>query len=86
MSKSKHVIRFHNIYQLWAYAQLIHASNIEIKASEMTLICDCSDEDLKKVSTYHGEVIETIIPVFNHTSKNLLSNFKTHGEHESSIS
>ena len=80
MSKSKIKIKFHNIYQLWAYAQIIHANNIEIKASEMVLICDCSDEDLQLLSKYHGEIIERINPVYNHTTNNQLSNFRTHAE------
>jgi hypothetical protein len=58
MSKKKNVIKFKNIYQLWAFAQHIQAYSIEIIASEMVLICDCSDHDLEKLSRHGGEVIE----------------------------
>lgn len=70
MAKSKHIIRFQNLYQLWAYAQVIHALSIEISSSEMLLICDCSEEDLQMLSEFHGEVIDKINTVFNHTSIN----------------
>lgn len=58
MSKKKIVIKFKNIYQLWAFAQHIQAYSIEIIASEMILICDCSEHDLNLLSHYAGEIIE----------------------------
>jgi hypothetical protein len=62
MSKKKLVIRFKNVQQLWGFAQKIHATNIEIITSTMTLICDCSDSDLELLSQFKGEIIEGSLP------------------------
>lgn len=68
MSKKKVVIKFKSIYQLWAYAQAIQAYSIEIIASEMILICDCSDKDLRLITEYEGLIVENYTPAFSHTS------------------
>ena len=62
MSKKKFVIGFKKIYQLWEYAKLIKANNIEIITTSMVLICDCSDADIELLSEYGGEVIEEFTP------------------------
>ncbi|HWJ28987.1 MAG TPA: hypothetical protein VNS32_20760 [Flavisolibacter sp.] len=58
MFKKKIAIRFKNIHQLWAYAHQIRVVNIEIITTEMTLICDCTDQDLEGLLEYGGEIIQ----------------------------
>ena len=67
MSKKKVVIKFKSIHQLWAYAQAIQAYSIEIIASELILICDCSDRDLDLLTQYDGHIIENYTSAFNQT-------------------
>lgn len=70
MSKNKFTIAFKNIYQMWNFAQKINATNIEIITTDMTLICDCTDEDLKLLSKYNGEVVRDYSPVHHQRSFN----------------
>lgn len=58
MSKKKIAIRFKNIHQLWAYAQQIRATSIEIITSDMILICNCTEKDIEVASQYNGEIIQ----------------------------
>jgi len=58
MSKDKIAIRFQNLYQLWQFAQAIHARSIEIRAKELLLLCDCSEEDLQLAAKFGGTVMQ----------------------------
>jgi|GEM_PF-2556210 len=68
--KAKTIIAFKNVRQLWNFAQKIHAANIEIITSDMILICDCTDEDLKLLPQYDGKVITEYKPIGDKKSLN----------------
>lgn len=58
MSKDKFGIRFHNLYELWQFAQAINVRSIEIRAKELLLLCDCSEEDLQLAAKFGGTVMK----------------------------
>lgn len=57
MSKDRIVIRFHNLYELWQFAQAIHATSIEVRTSELLLVCNCSDEEAQLAAQFGGTVM-----------------------------
>jgi len=59
MAKSKVLIRFSSLHQLWRYVEQIRAVNLEINTKSLLLICDCSANDLDLLSAYSGEVVKT---------------------------
>ena len=70
MSKKISTIAFKNIRQLWNFAQRINATNIEILTSDMILICNCTEEDLKLLSQYGGKIVTDFVPSNNKRSLN----------------
>lgn len=47
---------------LWQFAQQLKCKSIEIRTGTKTLLCDCSDEELRlAVSTYGANCAEEIV-------------------------
>jgi hypothetical protein len=55
MSKEKITIQFHNLQQLWQFAQKVKANNLEIRTKDCLLICDCNEQDLLLLEIYNGK-------------------------------
>ena len=56
--KSKTILIFTSLSQLWSFAQAIKVNSLEIITSTKTLICDCSGVDVEIAQEKYGAKIQ----------------------------
>lgn len=52
--KESVVLQFPTIHQLWAFAQAIHVTSMEIQTAGKILICDCHGTDIELAQEKYG--------------------------------
>jgi hypothetical protein len=61
MSTSKVTIRFTSLTNLWAFRLAIQANEFKMNLAELTIICECSKEQIKLAQNrYHGQIAERV--------------------------
>jgi hypothetical protein len=56
MSKSKIILQFPDLYQLWSFSQQLTEHNLEINSSKKTLVCHCTEDEVVLASEKHGAI------------------------------
>ena len=58
--KSRVSIRFTSLTKLWAFRVAINVNVFEMNMSQLTITCQCSEEDIKLAENkYGGKVVNT---------------------------
>ena len=61
MSKSKVIIRFTSLNNLWAFRLDIGANDFAMNLAELTITCECSKEHIElAIGKYNGKVVERV--------------------------
>lgn len=56
--KSRVSIRFTSLTKLWSFRMDIHVNVFEMNIAELTITCQCSEEDIKLAENkYGGKVV-----------------------------
>lgn len=58
--KSRVSIRFTSLTKLWAFRMAINVNVFEMNMSELTITCQCNEEDIQLAANkYGGKVVNT---------------------------